>query len=104
MDNTSTLILGIALMIIMIGMGLSLTIKDFKRVLKFPLSVFMGFLNQIILLPIIAYVLVSLFEVDSNTAIGIMILSACPGGPTSNLVTHLAKGDTALSVTLTAIN
>lgn len=104
MDNTSTLTLAIALMIIMIGMGLSLTLNDFKRVLKFPLAVFMGFLNQIILLPIIAYVLVSLFEVDSNTAIGIMILSACPGGPTSNLVTHLAKGDTALSVTLTAIN
>jgi BASS family bile acid:Na+ symporter len=104
MDNTSTLILGIALSIIMIGMGLSLTTADFKRVLKFPLAVFMGFLNQIILLPILAYALIKLFGVESNTAIGIMILSACPGGPTSNLVTHLAKGDTALSVTLTAIN
>ena len=104
MDNTSTLILGIALSIIMIGMGLSLTINDFKRVVKFPLAVFIGFLNQIILLPIIAYALIKLFDVDSNTAIGIMILSACPGGPTSNLLTHLAKGDTALSVTLTAVN
>mgnify|MGYP001170584874 CR=1 FL=1 len=104
MDNTSTLILGIALSIIMIGMGLSLTINDFKRVVKFPLAVFIGFLNQIILLPIIAYTLIKFFDVDSNTAIGIMILSACPGGPTSNLLTHLAKGDTALSVTLTAVN
>ena len=104
MDNTSTLILGIALSIIMIGMGLSLTIADFRRVVKFPLAVFIGFLNQIILLPIIAYTLIRWFDVDSNTAIGIMVLSACPGGPTSNLLTHLAKGDTALSVTLTAIN
>ena len=104
MDNTSTLILGIALSIIMIGMGLSLTIADFRRVVKFPLAVFVGFLNQIILLPIIAYALIRWLDVDSNTAIGIMVLSACPGGPTSNLLTHLAKGDTALSVTLTAIN
>ena len=84
MDNTSTLILGIALSIIMIGMGLSLTINDFKRVVKFPLAVFIGFLNQIILLPIIAYTLIKLFDVDSNTAIGIMILSACPGGDCSS--------------------
>ena len=104
MDNTSTLILGIALSIIMIGMGLSLTIADFRRVVKFPLAVFVGFLNQIILLPIIAFALIRWLDVDSNTAIGIMVLSACPGGPTSNLLTHLAKGDTALSVTLTAIN
>ncbi len=104
MDKTSTYILAGALAIIMIGMGLSLTGKDFKRVLQFPLAVFIGFLNQIILLPIIAYTLIYLFDADSNTAIGIMILSACPGGPTSNLVTHLAKADTALSVTLTAIN
>ena len=104
MDNTSTLILVIALSIIMIGMGLSLTIADFRRVVKFPLAVFVGFLNQIILLPIIAFALIRWLDVDSNTAIGIMVLSACPGGPTSNLLTHLAKGDTALSVTLTAIN
>lgn len=85
-------------------MGLSLTTDDFKRVLKFPLAVFVGFLNQIILLPIIAYLLISLFNVDPTIAMGVMILSACPGGPTSNLVTFLAKGDVALSVTLTAIN
>ncbi|MFT6717405.1 MAG: BASS family bile acid:Na+ symporter [Saprospiraceae bacterium] len=104
MDNTSTAILAISLFIIMTGMGLSLKIDDFKRVLKVPKAVFLGFLNQIILLPIIAYLLIGVFDVSASLAIGIMILSACPGGPTSNLLTHLAKGDTALSVTLTAIN
>lgn len=104
MDSSATIVLIISLFIIMMGMGLSLTLKDFKRVLKFPLAVFIGFLNQIILLPIIAYCLIVLFKVDANIAMGILILSACPGGPTSNLLTHLAKGDTALSVTLTAVN
>lgn len=104
MDNTATAFLAISLMIIMTGMGLSLTINDFKRVVQFPKAVFVGLLNQIVLLPIIAYLLVGVFEVEISIAIGIMILSACPGGPTSNLLAHLAKGDTALSVTLTAIN
>ena len=104
MDSLSTLILVIALSIIMMGMGLSLTIDDFKRVLKYPLAVFIGFLNQIILLPLIGYGLIVLLGVESNIAIGVMILAACPGGSTSNLITHLAKGDTALSVTLTAVN
>jgi len=104
MDNTATAFLAISLIIIMTGMGLSLTINDFRRVLKFPKAVFIGFLNQIVLLPIIAYLLIGIFNVDGSLAMGIMILSACPGGPTSNLLTHLAKGDTALSVTLTAIN
>jgi BASS family bile acid:Na+ symporter len=88
----------------MMGMGLSLTSADFKRVLRFPKAVFVGLLNQIILLPVIAYGLTQLFDVSNEIAIGVLILSACPGGPTSNLVTHLAKGDTALSVTLTAVN
>ena len=88
----------------MMGMGLSLTTADFKRVLRFPKAVFVGFLNQIILLPLIAYGLTQFFDVSNEIAIGVLILSACPGGPTSNLVTHLAKGDTALSVTLTAVN
>lgn len=104
MDTGSKIFLVVALMVIMIGMGLSLTIADFKRVLKFPRAVFLGFLNQIILLPLIAFGLIKLFDPSPEVAVGIMILSACPGGPTSNLVTHLAKGDTALSVTLTAIN
>lgn len=104
MDSTSAIILVVALFIIMMGMGLSLTIDDFKRVLKYPKAIFVGFLNQIILLPLIAYGFAVLLKVDGNIALGAMILAACPGGPTSNLVTHLAKGDTALSVSLTAVN
>lgn len=104
MDAGAKIFLIFSLFTIMIGMGLSLTVKDFLRVVKFPKAVFVGLLNQIILLPLIAFGLTQLFEVSSDIAIGVMILSACPGGPTSNLVTHLAKGDTALSVTLTAVN
>jgi bile acid:Na+ symporter, BASS family len=104
MDNISTLILVVALFVIMTGMGLSLTLDDFKRVAKFPLAVFIGILNQIVLLPIIAFLLIKLLGVNQNVAVGIMILAACPGGPTSNLLTLLAKGDKALSVTLTAMN
>tara|TARA_Y100000766_G_scaffold123131_1_gene105733 strand:+ start:751 stop:1620 length:870 start_codon:yes stop_codon:yes gene_type:complete len=104
MDSGSKIFLIVSLFVIMMGMGLSLTKADFKRVLKYPKAVFLGFLNQIVLLPIIAFGLIQLFDVSNEIAIGVMILSACPGGPTSNLVTHLAKGDTALSVTLTAVN
>lgn len=104
MDSGSKIFLIVSLFIIMMGMGLSLTTADFKRVLRFPKAVFVGFLNQIILLPLIAYGLTQFFDVANEIAIGVLILSACPGGPTSNLVTHLAKGDTALSVTLTAVN
>lgn len=104
MDNSAAIFLAIALIVIMMGMGLSLTLKDFKRVLTMPKAVGIGFLNQIILLPLIAFGLAKLMGADSVVAIGLMALAACPGGATSNLVTHLAKGDTALSVTLTAIN
>lgn len=104
MDSGSKIFLIVSLFIIMMGMGLSLTKADFRRVLQYPKAVLLGFLNQIVLLPLIAFGLIQLFEVSNEIAIGVMILSACPGGPTSNLVTHLAKGDTALSVTLTAVN
>jgi BASS family bile acid:Na+ symporter len=104
MDSGSKIFLIVSLFIIMMGMGLSLTKADFKRVLQYPKAVLLGFLNQIILLPLIAFGLIQLFDISNEIAIGVMILSACPGGPTSNLVTHLAKGDTALSVTLTAVN
>ena len=102
MDNTSATILAVSLIIIMLGMGLSLTVADFKRVLKFPKAVAVGLLNQIVLLPLIGFVLV--LSVDPEIAMGVMLIAACPGGPTSNLLTNLAKGDVALSVTLTAIN
>jgi BASS family bile acid:Na+ symporter len=103
MNNTATVILGLALAITMWGMGLNLIKDDFKRVLRNPKLVLLGLINQLILLPIIAYTLVSLLPASPEIAVGIMILSASPGGPTSNLLSLLAKADTALSVTLTAI-
>lgn len=104
MDKVSTIILALSLIIIMLGMGLSLVVDDFKRILLYPKAIVVGLVNQIILLPLIGFALVSLFSVKPDIAIGIMILAACPGGPTSNLISHLAKGDLALSVSLTAIS
>lgn len=103
MNNTSTLILGIALIIIMWGMGLSLQFKDFANVMKYPKATIIGLTNQLVLLPIMGFLLIKVLGLSQEIAVGIMILSACPGGATSNLITHLAKGDTALSVTLTAL-
>lgn len=102
--DIGTVILAISLIIIMFGMGLSLVKNDFIRLLQNPKAIIVGLVNQIILLPIIAYVLLSIFEVETDIAIGVMILAACPGGPTSNLITYLAKGDTGLSISLTTAN
>jgi len=102
--DTGTIILAIALIIIMFGMGLSLVKDDFIRLFQHPKAVIVGLVNQIILLPVIAYVLISLLNVETDIAIGIMILAACPGGPTSNLITYLAKGDIGLSISLTTVN
>lgn len=102
--DIGTIILAISLVIVMFGMGLSLTIGDFIRIFQYPKAIIVGLINQIILLPIMAYVLIGLMGVSTDIAIGVMILAACPGGPTSNLITHLAKGDTGLSVSLTAAN
>lgn len=104
MDSTSAIILAISLMIIMLGMGLSLVINDFRRIFKTPKSIVIGLLNQIVLLPVIAFILASIFPLQPEIAVGIMVLAACPGGATSNLISHLAKADTALSVTLTAFS
>jgi len=103
MDKTSNIILAASLAITMWGMGLSLVWDDFKRVIKYPKAIATGLVNQLILLPLIAFALATLFNAPAEIAVGIMILAACPGGPTSNLITHLAKGDTALSVSLTAV-
>lgn len=102
--DTGTIILAIALIIIMFGMGLSLVKDDFIRLFQHPKAVIVGLVNQIILLPVIAYVLIYLLNVETDIAIGIMILAACPGGPTSNLITYLAKGDIGLSISLTTVN
>lgn len=104
MDKVSTIILASSLIIIMLGMGLSLVIDDFKRIVLYPKAIMVGLANQLILLPIIGFTIAVLFPLKPEISIGIMILAASPGGPTSNLIAHLAKGDTALSVTLTALS
>jgi BASS family bile acid:Na+ symporter len=95
--------LPLALGIIMLGMGMTLTLGDFKRVVIFPKAVGIGLFMQIILLPIIAFGIAYLFPLTPELAVGIMILAVCPGGATSNLISHLCKADVALSITLTAI-
>lgn len=96
--------LPLALAVIMLGMGLSLTIQDFKRVTVFPKAVFVGLVAQIILLPLLAFGLMSVWEIKAEFAVGIILLSAIPGGPTSNLLAYLGKCDAALSITLTALS
>jgi BASS family bile acid:Na+ symporter len=104
MTSITGIILAISLMIIMFGMGLSLIIADFKRILTFPKAVFVGLISQMVVLPLIGYLIATTLNLSPTIAIGIMLLAACPGGATSNLLTHLAKGDLALSITLTAIS
>ncbi len=96
--------LPIALAVIMLGMGLSLTTDDFRRVVIYPKATVLGMLNQLVLLPIVAFVYAKIFPFSPELAVGLMILAICPGGVTSNLISHVSKGDTALSITLTAIS
>ena len=96
------LFLPFSLAVIMFGMGLSLRVEDFKRILIYPKAVGIGLLNQLILLPVLAFGIAKAFQLPPELAVGLMILAVCPGGATSNLITHLAKGDAALSITLTA--
>ncbi|MFS4418032.1 bile acid:sodium symporter family protein [Maribacter sp. 2307ULW6-5] len=103
MNATSGIILAMSLMVIMFGMGLSLTLADFKRVIVFPKAVIIGVISQMIVLPLLGYSIASLLDLSIASSIGVMLLAACPGGPTSNLLTYLAKGDLALSVSLTAV-
>ena len=95
--------LPLALFIIMLGMGLGLTLDDFKRVLVEPLAVIVGLIAQLILLPLVGLGLATVFPLSPELAVGVMLLAACPGGPTSNMITYLVKGNVALSITLTAI-
>ena len=88
----------------MLGMGLSLTLQDFKRVTVFPKAVIIGLICQVVLLPVLAFALMSVWEIKSEFAVGIILLAAVPGGPTSNLLAYLGKCDAALSITLTAIS
>ena len=93
----------ICLAIIMFGLGLGLTIDDFTRVVKKPKDFIVGFISQVILLPIIALILISIITLPLEIAVGVMIIAAAPGGVTSNILTKFADGDVALSVTLTAV-
>jgi bile acid:Na+ symporter, BASS family len=96
--------LPLALAFIMLGMGLSLTIKDFRNIFVYPKAMVLGLTNQLILLPLLGFAIAQLFGLTGALAVGVMILAACPGGATSNLITHLAKGDIALSISLTAVS
>ena len=99
----NSVVIPLCLFLIMMGMGMTLITNDFKRVLKYPKAVSIGLLNQLILLPIIGFALANIMPLRPEYAVGVMLLVLCPGGTTSNLFTFLAKGDVALSVTMTAI-
>ena len=99
----ATKIAPLALAIIMFGLGLGLTINDFLRVIKVPVDFIVGFFCQVILLPIIAFILIKIIPMPVEIALGVMIIAAAPGGVTSNVLTKFAEGDVALSVSLTAI-
>jgi BASS family bile acid:Na+ symporter len=102
-DILTTVILPASLFIIMFGMGLTLQITDFTRVLKQPKSVLIGLSAQMFVLPIIAFAVAIIFILPPELAVGLMIISFAPGGPTSNMFTNIAKGDVALSISLTAV-
>ncbi len=98
-----TTIAPIALALIMLALGASLTVKDFTRVVQNPKDFFIGIICQLILLPIIAYFLIIILRTPIELALGVMLIAAAPGGVTSNVLTKFADGDVALSITLTAI-
>jgi len=98
-----TKIAPILLALIMLGLGLGLKIEDFTRVLKNPKDFFVGFFSQLIILPLVAYILIIILKTPPEIAIGVMIIAAAPGGVTSNILTKFANGDVALSITLTAV-
>ena len=98
-----TKIAPILLALIMLGLGLGLKIEDFTRVLKTPKDFFVGFFSQLIILPLVAYILIIILKTPPEIAIGVMIIAAAPGGVTSNILTKFANGDVALSITLTAV-
>tara|TARA_Y100000590_G_scaffold227623_1_gene256933 strand:- start:52 stop:900 length:849 start_codon:yes stop_codon:yes gene_type:complete len=98
-----TKIAPIALALIMLGLGLGLKVEDFKRVLKTPKDFLVGLFCQLIILPIVAYLLIVILRTPTELALGVMIIAAAPGGVTSNVLTKFANGDVALSISLTAI-
>lgn len=100
----TAVLLPLALAIVMLGMGLSLVPEDFKRITRYPKSVAVGTVCQVLLLPLLGVLITLVVPMQPTIAVGLIVLAICPGGPSSNLITYLAKGDVALSVTLTALN
>ena len=95
--------LPLSLIFIMFALGLGLTLNDFINLLHTPKAFFVGIMNQMFLLPLVAFIIISLMGITKEIAVGMMILASCPGGVTSNIITKLAKGDTALSISYTAV-
>jgi bile acid:Na+ symporter, BASS family len=100
----TSVLLPIGLAIVMLGMGLTLLPEDFQRVTRYPKAVAIGLISQLLILPILGFLIASIVPMQPEMAVGLMVLALCPGGPSSNMITYLAKGDVALSVTLTALS
>jgi len=100
----TTVVLPIALAFIMFNMGLSLTIHDFKRVFKMPVAIVVGLTCQLVVLPLLGVLVIAIFPLKPEFAIGVMLLALCPGGTTSNMISHMARADIALSISLTAVS
>lgn len=100
----TNLLLPLALGVIMLGLGMGLTLDDFRRVARYPRAVLTGLILQVLILPAVAFALALAFGLPPELAVGLMLLAASPGGATANIYSHLARGDVALNITLTAIN
>jgi BASS family bile acid:Na+ symporter len=98
------LLLPLAIGIVMLGLGLSLSLEDFRRVARYPLAVGFGLFLQVLLLPLAAFAIAIGLKLSPDHAVGLMLLAAAPGGATANIYSHLARGDVALNITLTAVN
>ena len=103
MNIVTNVILPLALAFIMFSLGLGLTAKDFARVARQPKDFIVGLLSQVVLLPVVGFILVSVWPVSPEIALGVMIIAATPGGVTSNILTSFGRGDVALSISLTAV-
>jgi len=100
----SVFMLPTALGLLMFGMGLSLTIEDFRRILINPRSLLAGLFSQMVLLPVLAFTIASISGLSPELKVGLIVIAACPGGATSNLITYLLRGNVALSISLTSVN
>jgi len=102
-DVLTQFVLPMALFIIMLGMGLSLRVSDFTHVFHSPKAIFLGLTGQLVILPLLGLLVIAIFGLTMELAVGLLIVTLCPGGTTSNMISYLARGDVALSISLTAI-